>query len=225
MNKSETSKKKSIGNIIFDIIFYIIIAIVAAFIIAWLFGYEPRAVMSGSMEPAIQTGSLSFIDTNYDYDDVEVGDVVAFSIDTGESTVMVTHRVEEITDEGFVTKGDNNEHSDGVTTTRENFEGLNIFSIPILGYIAVAIGNVIAFLIFTTKGRIYLIMIAAAIVFLFFISKVIKEEKKQKLKKDTETTNANKDSIEDNIKKEENGSQEINIKSAPESQDENKKET
>ena len=105
-------------------------------------GIETYIVRSGSMEPSIMTGSICFIDTRFDYTDIKEDDVIAFE----RGKIKVTHRVIKVTKEGFITKGDNNTISDGLTTTKDNYIGKNICSIPWVGYI-------IAFLQ-TIKGKI-----------------------------------------------------------------------
>lgn len=125
-------KKTSFSSILINIIFYPFMAIVLACAIGWFgFGIRPYITMSGSMEPAIHTGSVCFIDTDYRYDDVVVGDVIAYQTANGD---RVTHRVIEVTSDGFVTQGDANDVSDGISTIRENFCGKNLFSIPYVGY-------------------------------------------------------------------------------------------
>lgn len=130
-------------------------------------GKRPFIVVSGSMEPSIHVGSISIIDTNANYEDIKTQDVIAFESEGGK---MVTHRVINITEEGFETKGDNNDVSDGVTTTKVNYKGKNIFSIPYLGYIVRFIQ--------TVKGRILAITGIIAIVILDLLTS---EEKKQKV--------------------------------------------
>jgi signal peptidase len=118
------------------------------FIALYVIGIEPFVVISGSMEPAIHTGSLSFVNKHAKYESIKENDVIAFTLSTGDK---VTHRVVKITEEGLETKGDANSVSDGVSTTKMNFIGKNMFSIPKVGY-AVR-------LIQTTKGKIILITI------------------------------------------------------------------
>ena len=110
-----------------------VIFILALFASNILFGIKPYIVVSGSMEPAIHTGSVCFVNSDAEYSDVEVGDVVSYEVETGS---LVTHRVIEQTSEGLITKGDNNETDDGVSVTSENFRGITLFSIPCLGFIA-----------------------------------------------------------------------------------------
>ena len=98
---------------------------------AYICGIRPYIVMSGSMEPVIQTGSLCFVDTNAVYDQVKAGEIIAFRQENG----MVTHRVITVLKEGLETKGDANERTDGITTTEENFCGKTLFALPYVGYL------------------------------------------------------------------------------------------
>lgn len=80
-------------------------------------GFASAAVVSGSMEPTINTGD--FIIT-LKRDDYEVGEVVMFL----EGGVYTTHRIVEETEDGFRTMGDNNEGSlDPWTVREENIVG------------------------------------------------------------------------------------------------------
>ena len=140
-----------------DMILVTIILSVISIYIAQFYGIHPYIVKSGSMEPSILTGSLCMVDTRYDYKDVSVGDVIAFEL----GNTMITHRVIEITHDGFITQGDNNDLSDGLTTTETNYIGKTIISFPILGYLISWIQ--------TKKGKIILITIALAIGILYKI--------------------------------------------------------
>lgn len=109
---------------------FIILGIII--IVLYIIGIEPFVVESGSMEPALHKGSLCFINKHIKYENIKENDIIAFNLKTGEK---VTHRVIHITDQGFETKGDFNNSSDGISTTKNNYIGKNIFSIPKLGYI------------------------------------------------------------------------------------------
>lgn len=111
----------------------LILLVIAVFLILhFIFGITPYITMSGSMEPAIHTGSLCFVNTRAEYSDIEEGDIIAFTNTAG---VKVTHRVIAVTEDGFETKGDANEVSDGLSTKEWNFCGKTLFSIPYLGYV------------------------------------------------------------------------------------------
>lgn len=114
-----------------DALMTFVLVVGTAFIVLFMIGIEPFVVISGSMEPAIETGSLSFVNKHAKYDNIKVNDVIAYTAPTGDK---VTHRVVNITEEGMETQGDRNNTSDGISTNRDNFIGKNIFSIPKLGY-------------------------------------------------------------------------------------------
>ncbi len=136
----------------------LVLIIGTIFIALYVFGIEPFVVISGSMEPTIQVGSLSFVNKHVKYESIKENDVIAFTLGTGDK---VTHRVVKITEEGLETKGDANSVSDGISTTKMNYIGKNIFSIPKVGF-AVR-------LIQTTKGKIILTTIIIIILLIGFL--------------------------------------------------------
>jgi len=121
---------KAIKKII-DIVLTLVILICVAAGGLYLFNIKPYVVLSGSMEPNIQTGSLVFVDHSAKYDEIRENDIIAFKL----NDTMVTHRVVEVTSQGLITKGDANSTNDGGYVTVENFIGKNIFTIPKLGYL------------------------------------------------------------------------------------------
>lgn len=106
----------------------------SVFIVPRIFGVTPFVVMSGSMEPTIPAGSVVFVNTKDT--EVEVGDVVTYTIAVGEGKgAFVTHRVNAIDDSGLIqTKGDNNENPDGYLDP-EAIKGTVWFHIPYAGYV------------------------------------------------------------------------------------------
>lgn len=141
------------------------------FIVLFIVGIEPSVVESGSMEPAIHVGSLCLVNKHYSYDKIKENDVIVFELPTGKKA---THRVISITEEGIHTKGDANEEPDGVITTKENFRGKNIFSIPKVGYVIKATQ--------TLPGKIVLI----TIIVVLLVAGFSVGEKKGKRFKETE---------------------------------------
>lgn len=148
----------------------LVLIIGTTFIALYVIGIEPFVVVSGSMEPTIHTGSLSFVNKHAKYESIKENDVIAFTLRTGDK---VTHRVVKITEEGMETKGDANSVSDGALTTKMNFIGKNMFSIPKIGYGVK--------LIQTKKGKIILVTIIIIILLLgFLMSDNDKSDKKGK---------------------------------------------
>lgn len=156
---------------ILNIIMTIIIIVGSVFVILFCIGIQPYVVESGSMQPDIPTGSLCFINKKAKYEDMKVGDIIAFKIN---SNAFATHRIASITNEGFETKGDANNVIDNIITTKDNYIGQNIFSIPYVGLWVLVIQ--------TTRGK---IILGTIIIVLFLAAILIGQpsRKKQKVSK------------------------------------------
>ncbi|HVS79683.1 MAG TPA: signal peptidase I [Candidatus Paceibacterota bacterium] len=164
---------KFIYNIVFGII--IVIALFMLSTILPLPGhYEIKIVKSGSMEPAIHTGSIVVIKPAANY---AVGDVITFGKDT-KNDVPTTHRiVAERAEEGqmiYQTKGDANDTPDG-ETPQTAVIGKVEFSVPFAGYIIAAARQPVGFF--------FLIIVPAAIVAIEEIGSIWREIKKMRAKK------------------------------------------
>lgn len=90
-------------------------------------GFGSYVVMSGSMEPVIQTGSLIYV---YDTDDYTEGDIITF-VEQGNT---VTHRIVGKTPKGFVTKGET-QAVDSWRIDEQQIRGEYLLSIPLYGYL------------------------------------------------------------------------------------------
>ena len=153
---------KAIVNIITTII--IVIGII--FIGLYIIGIQPYVVLSGSMEPQVKTGSLSFINKHTKFENIKENDIIAFKMS---DKTMVTHRVIKKESDYLETKGDANETIDGIRTTKENYVGKSMFSIPKLGYFIRAIQS--------TRGK---IIFGTFIIFLFVAGILLGEPSKKK---------------------------------------------
>lgn len=95
-------------------------------------GVTPMVVLSGSMsgeaEGHIEVGDLIFI-TPAEPEELQKGDVIAYM----SGKVVVTHRIVDITDEGFITKGDANNTEDTHPVKPENVVGIFSGRIPKVG--------------------------------------------------------------------------------------------
>lgn len=113
-------------------------------------------VRSGSMEPALHTGSLIFVRTAATY---QPGDIITFK--TGDQN-SVTHRIieKQMIEMGqmFATKGDANEEPDPTLVPAGDVIGKTLFSIPYLGF-PVAFAQ-------TKAGFLWLIVLPAAAIIL-----------------------------------------------------------
>ncbi len=100
-------------------------------------GYQLKTVLSGSMEPGIQTGSLIAVKPDGDMKRFKDGDVITF-MDKEEK--LITHRITEVMASGeqvmYRTKGDNNNAEDLEPVLSENVVAeYTGFTIPYLGYL------------------------------------------------------------------------------------------
>jgi signal peptidase len=132
--------------------------------------YEP--VYTGSMEPTIPVGSIVVIKPT-DLETLNIGDIICFKIES-ESATTVTHRIFNITNEGFITKGDANEDPDQWIVKRENIVGKVIAIIPYIGYVG--------YFVRTPIGFTLLIVIPATLIIILEIRNILKETKKGKSK-------------------------------------------
>ena len=111
-----------------------LVVLLFATIIAQLFGIHRYLVVSGSMEPSLYAGDIVFVNTNIDFEDVEIGDVIIFK----HRGMNIIHRVIETTTINektyFKTKGDANKFDDGFVVSTENFSGKAPFHIDKIGY-------------------------------------------------------------------------------------------
>lgn len=101
-----------------------------------LFGYHIYTVVSGSMEPAIPTGSLVYIKEGK-AEEAAPGEVIAF-YGAADSASIITHRVVEnhVVMGEFITKGDANQSPDMNPVPYSRFIGKVEYSIPEAGKIA-----------------------------------------------------------------------------------------
>ncbi|WP_042222422.1 signal peptidase I SipW [Oceanobacillus manasiensis] len=100
-------------------------------------GYQLKTVLSGSMEPGIQTGSLIAVKPDGDMKRFKDGDVITF-MDAEEK--LITHRITEVVTSGeqvmYRTKGDNNNAVDLEPVLSDNVVAeYTGFTIPYLGYL------------------------------------------------------------------------------------------
>lgn len=179
-------------QIIYWILFVVLIFIAGLSILSTLGipkQFQPFVVLSGSMEPAIETGSLIIITPQKNY---RAGDIITFKKDPKASTKitnsMVTHRVYEKVkysgkDEFYITKGDANNSPDNEPVYFNQIIGKVALNLPYLGY-PVGFGK-------TLTGYILLIIVPATIIIYSEILKLKNEFSilfERRNKKETEIT-------------------------------------
>lgn len=117
------------------------LAILFAFFLSMIkvFGFEIYGVLTGSMNPAIPSGSMIYI-RDAEPERLRIGDVITYSVSPG---MMATHRIVDIVEDEtnptlfrFQTKGDANPAVDAVLVEPKKIVGKVAFSIPFLGSVA-----------------------------------------------------------------------------------------
>ncbi|WP_245799129.1 signal peptidase I SipW [Virgibacillus siamensis] len=102
-----------------------------------LFGYQVKTVLSGSMSPEFETGSIILVEKLKQTENLQKGDVITFKEN---SDHLVTHRIVEVVQQGdavqYRTKGDNNEAPDMNLVLPDNVVAQYTgFTIPYVGYL------------------------------------------------------------------------------------------
>ena len=98
-------------------------------------GWRMDAVLTGSMAPALEVGSLVVINP-VEPEEVAVGDIITFRPASGDKT-LITHRVIGVGQSSslyFETKGDANQSPDRSTVPARNLVGRVAFNAPYWGF-------------------------------------------------------------------------------------------
>ncbi|MRZ81797.1 signal peptidase I [Paeniclostridium sordellii] len=122
-----------------------------------LIGFRTYTVLSGSMEPEFYPGDM-VVTKHKDKANINVNDIVTYRDNEG---VIITHRIIEETDEGYITKGDNNNVKDAGILKEENIIGKVKFSIPKIGYL----------MNFLSDSKVVAIEMVLLAIFIFFYYK------------------------------------------------------
>ena len=154
----------------------VILAVVLLFF--WLHrdfsGFKILAVTSGSMEPAVATGSLVVETVPRKF---QVGDIITYKLSQNPRN-LVTHRIVEIEkingSNFFKVKGDAVNQPDAELVPEDQITGKAILSIPFAGRI-ITLGR-------SQTGVMFLVMIPAAIIVYEELKSIWKEIKKIKLR-------------------------------------------
>lgn len=128
------------GNVAFGMLL-VIMAVMAFFLIQGrisggaptVLGYHIYVVLSGSMSPTFDTGSIVFVRPS-EPENIEVDDIITFS----NSGSLTTHRVvDRNNDNGlaFITRGDANNVDDPAPVPAEKIVGRVHGSVPLVGYL------------------------------------------------------------------------------------------
>lgn len=111
-----------------------IIVIILVYFTSGYFNYYAVAIASGSMAPNINKGDVVVIEKIDRYDNLKVGDVLAYNYDGK----IIVHRIINIIEEDgkyyFYTKGDNNNSQDDFVIYEDMIVGIVNIRLPFIGY-------------------------------------------------------------------------------------------
>ena len=132
------------GNLLFGLMLLIVVMLAFSLVRGKLSGQPPQVfghrmyiVLSGSMQPAFNTGSLVLVRPVAPAE-IRNGDIITYR-GLGGKEQLVSHRVVTVNDSNqgisFTTKGDANEATDPNPVAGKNLIGKVILAIPYLGYL------------------------------------------------------------------------------------------
>lgn len=194
------------GKIIFGIML-VITVIMAIFLVQnkiskgtpSIAGLQMYVVLSGSMSPAFDTGSLIFVKP-IKPDNLKEGDIITFRGGSGSNSVVTTHRVIEINEENglsFITKGDANNVQDPNPVLPDRVIG------KVTGHVAY-VGYIMEFAQ-TKQGLILLVFIPGMFIILYELKNIFKitqvEKSSKGEKNDKDKDKDDKDKARENNSK------------------------
>jgi signal peptidase len=144
--------------------YYLVIALIAVIALFLMFsiipikgGYKTLVVLSGSMEPAIHTGSVVVIKPVENY---QVGDIITFGA-ISKTKPPTTHRIVEIKEtdgvKTYLTKGDNNNAPDIKAVAKKEILGKVLFSVPYFGYAVAATQKPAGFVLIVVVPAVFVV--------------------------------------------------------------------
>lgn len=133
-------------------------------------------VLSGSMEPTINMGDM-VVTTPITSNAIKVGDIVAFN---DGKEFPITHRVINITEGGFITKGDANEDPDPMIRSSSSMVGKIVFWVPFAGYLVYFARGIYGLVILIVVPGFILIISEIKNIFGYFNEDKIKKRKIEK---------------------------------------------
>lgn len=152
--------KKILKNIVLIILIIILIYVMYSKYVKKdelisLFGNSILVVVTGSMKPVIEPEELIIISKEKEY---KTNDIVTYKDEDGD---YITHRIEEIYGNTFITRGDSNNMRDNPCNI-ESIKGKVIFHSKILGF----------FILYLLKPIIFIYLIIIFLIELFKILKI-----------------------------------------------------
>ena len=161
---------RRIWNAVTTVLVAIVIVLAILLVGLRLVGFQIYTVLSGSMEPTYQTGSLIYV-REVDTEQLDVGDPITFRLN---GATIATHRIiEVVADEDdpnivrYRTKGDANDVVDGSLVEPSAVLGSPVFTVPKLGFLASYIQQ--------PPGSYLALAMGAALILLVFLPDLIFE--------------------------------------------------
>ena len=146
------------------------------------FGVRIYGVLTGSMTPAYSVGGVVYVMEENPLE-IQVGDVITYSLGSNTEYVM-THRVIEIVDGNFITKGDANNTADPEPVSPQRVIGKVVYFLPGMAGVAEFVNSV--------TGRSIFIMLFALSFILWVIADMIYPSERKVKKADNELQNKEK---------------------------------
>ena len=158
------------AHIVVNVLFYCLLALMLLLVFFLVqgrltgepprvFGHQLYLVMSGSMSPAIEVGSVVAVKP-VPPETISAGDIISFR--GAEDRMLTTHRAVAVnSDNGlsFITKGDANEAADRNPVAAENVAGKVALAVPYAGYVLNFAG--------TRPGLLSMVLIPGALIIAF----------------------------------------------------------
>ena len=115
---------------ILSYICYAVIGVYAIICLPMITGAKPVVVLSGSMRPTYEVGSIIYY-KHVDKAEIQANDIITYDM----GGTLVTHRVKRIENGNYITQGDANNTEDGKPVEYESVQGkVGGIAIPILGF-------------------------------------------------------------------------------------------
>lgn len=153
-----------IKNVIFRILYVLIIIYLLVFV-PCLWGHKPLVVISGSMEPTLKVGGILYYE-KMELENFKTNDILVYKT----KDHIISHRIVDIVDDGFITKGDANNSVDNNLINKNQVLGKGTnWSIPYIGYYAD--------FIYTHK---YLLYISLSIIVVDLLNDFYRDHKKKR---------------------------------------------
>lgn len=153
---------------IFNLMFCVYGLFEILLVLPGIFGLQVNVVTSGSMEPAIRTGSIIYVKW-VSPSILKEGDTITYRIHG--NTTQVTHRVvkNNIEQKYLITKGDANDINDAHPVSYTDVQGKVLVSVPWLGWIGI--------LLVKPRNKVLTIFAYLSIIILYKIFSVIVDER------------------------------------------------